>query len=293
MLGSLVFAGGMPLEDALSTRGIDGAVLGEELRAHRLRGVRTVPGPPAARVRGAAHRARSGARSRRRHDRRGHRGAGSVVDGAHVSGPVEPCRAPRRWRCVTTPATWRPRSRRSRAGSPRELGPPQVATVGRIALHPNLVNVVAGPAVLTVDLRNTDDACSPRPRRGCRRSRRAREAGGRADRRRVRWRASRRCEFDDDVVALVEEVAGAHGRSTLRLPSGAGHDAQMLARVCPTGMVFVPSARRHQPQPGRAHRRRRSRSGRQRAAARPAPAGRGAMTGRYRRAPTPTPRGEP
>lgn len=27
----------------------------------------------------------------------------------------------------------------------------------------------------------------------------------------------------------------------MRLPSGAGHDAQMLARVCPTGMVFVPS----------------------------------------------------
>jgi N-carbamoyl-L-amino-acid hydrolase len=27
------------------------------------------------------------------------------------------------------------------------------------------------------------------------------------------------------------------------MPSGAGHDAQMLARVCPTGMVFVPSAK--------------------------------------------------
>jgi N-carbamoyl-L-amino-acid hydrolase len=29
----------------------------------------------------------------------------------------------------------------------------------------------------------------------------------------------------------------------MRLPSGAGHDAQMLARVCPTGMVFVQSQR--------------------------------------------------
>ena len=41
-----------------------------------------------------------------------------------------------------------------------ELGPPQVATVGRIELHPNLVNVVAARATLTVDLRNTDDECS-------------------------------------------------------------------------------------------------------------------------------------
>ncbi len=32
-----------------------------------------------------------------------------------------------------------------------------VATVGRIELHPNLVNVVAARAVLTVDLRHTDD----------------------------------------------------------------------------------------------------------------------------------------
>jgi len=32
------------------------------------------------------------------------------------------------------------------------------------------------------------------------------------------------------------------GYTTRRMPSGAGHDAQMLARVCPTGMIFVPSA---------------------------------------------------
>jgi N-carbamoyl-L-amino-acid hydrolase len=29
----------------------------------------------------------------------------------------------------------------------------------------------------------------------------------------------------------------------MRLPSGAGHDAQMMARICPAGMVFVPSVR--------------------------------------------------
>ncbi len=48
--------------------------------------------------------------------------------------------------------------------------------------------------------------------------------------------------FDADLVASVERHARAQGLSTLRMPSGAGHDAQMLARVCPTAMVFVPSA---------------------------------------------------
>ena len=47
--------------------------------------------------------------------------------------------------------------------------------------------------------------------------------------------------FDPQMVDLVEAVAKAHGHSVKRLPSGAGHDAQMLARVCPTGMIFVPS----------------------------------------------------
>ena len=42
-------------------------------------------------------------------------------------------------------------------------------------------------------------------------------------------------------VGLVESAATARGLRVRRLPSGAGHDAQMLARVCPTSMIFVPS----------------------------------------------------
>jgi beta-ureidopropionase / N-carbamoyl-L-amino-acid hydrolase len=48
--------------------------------------------------------------------------------------------------------------------------------------------------------------------------------------------------FDPRVVALVEARARTLGHPVRRLPSGAGHDAQMLARVCPAGMIFVPSA---------------------------------------------------
>jgi N-carbamoyl-L-amino-acid hydrolase len=47
--------------------------------------------------------------------------------------------------------------------------------------------------------------------------------------------------FDDWVIDTVATVAADLGHSVRRMPSGAGHDAQMLARVCPTGMVFVPS----------------------------------------------------
>jgi N-carbamoyl-L-amino-acid hydrolase len=124
-----------------------------------------------------------------------------------------------------------------------DLGPPQVATVGRITLHPNLVNVVAARATMTVDLRNSDDAV-------------LRDAEVRLFRFLselaevhdvlVEHRSLARfdpVEFHDDVVALVERVAREHGHTVRRLPSGAGHDAQMLARMCPSGMVFVPSWR--------------------------------------------------
>ena len=43
------------------------------------------------------------------------------------------------------------------------------------------------------------------------------------------------------MISLVERAAADRGHTVMRLPSGAGHDAQMLARMCPTGMVFVPS----------------------------------------------------
>ena len=41
-------------------------------------------------------------------------------------------------------------------------------------------------------------------------------------------------EFDETMIKLVEPTAQRLGHSTKRMPSGAGHDAQMLARVCPT-----------------------------------------------------------
>jgi N-carbamoyl-L-amino-acid hydrolase len=43
------------------------------------------------------------------------------------------------------------------------------------------------------------------------------------------------------MIDLVETTATELGYSTQRLASGAGHDAQMLSRICPTSMIFTPS----------------------------------------------------
>ena len=122
-----------------------------------------------------------------------------------------------------------------------ELGPPQVATVGSLQLYPGLVNVVAARATLTVDLRNTDDDVLVEAER---RVFAHVEEVAATEGVRAHWRRLARfapVAFHPEVVELVEKTATHLGHTTLRLPAGAGHDAQMLARVCPSGMIFVPS----------------------------------------------------
>ena len=47
--------------------------------------------------------------------------------------------------------------------------------------------------------------------------------------------------FDEELAGTIECAAKKRGLSALRITSGAGHDAQMLARVCKAAMIFVPS----------------------------------------------------
>ena len=121
------------------------------------------------------------------------------------------------------------------------LGGAQVATVGSLRLEPGLVNVVPRRAVFTVDLRNTDEATL---RQAENLAARAIAEAAAAEGATVESRTLARFEpvdFDPAIVALVEATALGHGASVKRMPSGAGHDAQMFAPDCPTGMIFVPS----------------------------------------------------
>ncbi|MDQ1383604.1 MAG: beta-ureidopropionase / N-carbamoyl-L-amino-acid hydrolase [Actinomycetota bacterium] len=242
MLGSLVFAGGMPLEDALAIRGFDDAVLGEELLRIGYAGPQPCPArPPHAYV--------------ELHIEQGPVLEAEALTIGAVTGVqgiswTELSIAGQSNHAGTTPMSMRHDAGYAAAaiaafvrGLATEMGPPQVATVGRINVHPNLVNVVAARATLTVDLRNTDDALVTESERRlavfC--AELAQREGVTIEARSLARFAP--VDFDAAVVALVEEVARARGLSTKRMPSGAGHDAQMLARMCPAGMVFVPSVR--------------------------------------------------
>ncbi len=95
---------------------------------------------------------------------------------------------------------------------------------------------------MTVDLRNTDDddpAAGRDPRSGAIVAQVADVEGvGVETRTLARFEP---VDFDSRVIDIVERCATGHGLSSQRMPSGAGHDAQMFARICPTAMIFTKS----------------------------------------------------
>jgi N-carbamoyl-L-amino-acid hydrolase len=240
MMGSLVHAGGYPLAAALDTIGTDGARLGDEL----------------ARI-GYA----------------GDMPCGAIVPHAYVElhieqGPVLEAEGITigavqdlqgiSWQEVsvtgqsnhagTTPMRLRHDAGYCAAAIAvfvRELaqryGGSQVATVGAIDLHPNLINVIAARATLTVDLRNTDEDTLQRAEAelATHLLQLERQEGVS-----IKTRPLARFEpvvFDGRLVRQIEASANARGLTHRRMTSGAGHDAQMMARICPAAMIFVPS----------------------------------------------------
>jgi allantoate deiminase len=120
-----------------------------------------------------------------------------------------------------------------------KAGNQMVATVGRIEAMPGATNIIPGQVVFTVDLRCMDDA-----------ARKAAVAKFEEESRRIA--AARKLDvafehfhavdatpcdgkLQDVLTAAISDVGGR----ALRLPSGAGHDAQMMARLCPSAMMFV------------------------------------------------------
>lgn len=130
------------------------------------------------------------------------------------------------------------------------LGRPAVTTVGRCVAIPNLPAVVPGSVMFTIDARHPDAAVG--------------EVMHEVHRNIVEEVASRRglaattrVLFDHKAVpcapeltAAMERAARREGIPTMRLPSGAGHDAQQMALICPVAMVFVRSrdGRSHTPE---------------------------------------------
>ena len=240
MLGSLVYVGGMPLADALAVKAIDGAILGDELARIGYNGTAPL----------GAHKPHAFVEL--------HIEQGPLLDADGIKiGAVENLQGIS-WQELTivgqsNHAGTTPMRLRHDAGYAasavstfvrdltRKMGGNQVGTVGHVVLTPNLINVIASRATITVDLRNTDEILLQQAEQALKdflKSLSESEGVTITSRRLARFEP---VVFDDALTDRIARHAQALGLSHQRMTSGAGHDAQMLARICPTSMIFVPS----------------------------------------------------
>ena len=124
----------------------------------------------------------------------------------------------------------------------RETPGRQVATVGRIRAEPGAPNVIPGRVVMSLEIRDLDAAKIRSV---------FRDIGVEAERLTERRQTSVRFEqvdvasepapTDPAMRRIIASAARELGLSAELMPSGAGHDAQDMTVIAPTGMIFVPS----------------------------------------------------
>ena len=241
MMGSLVYAGGMDVQAALNTVGTDGTRLGDEL----------------ARI-GYAGDMAPGAIVPREYIEL-HIEQGPVLEAeGKLIGVVESLQGIS-WQKVTitgvanhagtTPTRLRHDAGYAAAACVAFLREQVVgaapettlATVGSLRLEPDLINVIPRKATFTVDLRDPDEQRLQAAER-----RLADFLATLAEREGVTVETEQLVRFEPVVfdAALADRIQAAAQRRGLphrRMTSGAGHDAQMLARIAPSAMIFVPS----------------------------------------------------
>lgn len=117
----------------------------------------------------------------------------------------------------------------------------QVGTVGQLNVDPNAPNVVPGTVRMTIELREL----SPGKLMEIANDIRARAAAiATSTKTEIRIDELSRnppALADEAIQRVIERASGTLGLTTQRQPSGAGHDAQMMAQLGPMGMIFVPS----------------------------------------------------
>lgn len=240
MLGSLVAAGGFPLSEALNRVSIDGVRLGDELKRIGYAGDME-PGALRPREYFELHVEQGPVLE---HESR----QIGVVEGVQGISWTRVVFSGAANHAGTTP-TWMRRDAGYAAGlvlaGVRDIAESlktTVGTVGNIRFEPGLINVIPSRAELTVDLRDPDEERLQEAEKRLKAL--LDDAAGRAgvevaSERLVRFAP---VPFDAGLVGMVDELAGRRGFSRRRMTSGAGHDAQMMARIARVAMIFVPSS---------------------------------------------------
>jgi len=114
-------------------------------------------------------------------------------------------------------------------------------TIGRVDVAPGSPNTVPGKVTFTIDMRHPLDAVLDAHEKKLRDIVASKGAPCPASIERITCVPP--TDFDPKVIDLVRDKAQALKLSNMDMPSGAGHDAMHIAKLCPAGMIFVPCER--------------------------------------------------
>ncbi|VVD90514.1 Zn-dependent hydrolase [Pandoraea fibrosis] len=239
MMGSLVHAGGLPLDEALDAIGTDGARLGDELVRIGYAGEMT-PGTLVPHEYLELHIEQ-----------------GPILEAEGIEiGVVENLQGIS-WQQITvqgnanhagtTPTRLRHDAGYVAAATVAELrrialeSGTTLATVGTFQVEPGVINVIPRKAVFTVDMRDPDEQrlTASEAQLSAFLTKIAEEEGVRVSTERLARFTP--VVFNAELADIIEASAKRRGLSYKRMTSGAGHDAQMIARIAPAAMIFVPS----------------------------------------------------
>ncbi|MGM1049755.1 MAG: allantoate deiminase [Bacillota bacterium] len=120
-------------------------------------------------------------------------------------------------------------------------GDPLVATIGKIEVKPNVVNVVPGYALFTMDIRHTEKDALVQFTEEITTSLKNIAEERKVELKIDMWMDADPVPMDKHVVEVIERECREQGLNYKLMHSGAGHDAQILAPFVPSAMIFVPS----------------------------------------------------
>jgi N-carbamoyl-L-amino-acid hydrolase len=118
----------------------------------------------------------------------------------------------------------------------------QVGTVGHLEVSPNATNVIPGEVRMNIELRDLSSAKLENLATKIRARAAAIASDTRTEIQMTRSGHHESALAAPEVQRVIEAAAGRLRLESRHLPSGAGHDAQMMATLMPMGMIFVPSA---------------------------------------------------
>lgn len=123
----------------------------------------------------------------------------------------------------------------------KKIGQGTVGTVGELSLLPNASNVIPGYVELSVDIRSTNEENIHKVYTEMLKEIKLIQKENNLEVKLIKSLYIPPIDMSKEIINTMEKIAEKLGHSYMKMNSGAGHDAMVMAKMAPTSLIFVPS----------------------------------------------------